>query len=307
MVLRCRPSSSVLWIEARFDPGVIDIRQIERILSQLAHIYEQIDEESDLPLAELDTVSSEDREEMARWNKNSTTQSTTPCVHELIRQRTEQQPQALAISSWDGDFSYLRLDEVSSALAVELLRQPIRSGMFVPICLGKSKWTAVSMLALMKVGAAFVLLDPSYPVSRMRNMCETLKATVIVTSKAHNLLASQLNVATTLIVDSLGMEETSPVPAPPSSISPSDPIYATFTSGSTGHPKCVIVHHAGYASSSLAHGKPYHLAADSRVLQFASPAFDSCITEHLSTLMMGGCVCIPSTEDCSSRLAEVMN
>jgi amino acid adenylation domain-containing protein/non-ribosomal peptide synthase protein (TIGR01720 family) len=307
LVLRCRPSSRALWIEARFDPGVIDIRQIERILSQLAHIYEQIDEESDLPLAELDPVSSEDREEMARWNKTTTTQSTRPCVHELIRQRTEQQPQALAISGWDGDFSYLRLDEVSSAMAVELSRRPIRSGMFVPICLGKSKWTAVSMLALMKVGAAFVLLDPSYPLSRMRHMCESLKATLIVTSKANIDVAAQLNVATTLMVDSLNLEDASPVPAPPSSISPSDPIYATFTSGSTGNPKCVIVHHAGYASSSLAHGKPYHFAHDSRVLQFASPAFDSCIIEHLSTLIMGGCVCIPSTADCSSRLAEVMN
>ncbi|KAJ5997606.1 hypothetical protein N7522_009266, partial [Penicillium canescens] len=276
LVLRCRPSSNAMWIEARFDPGVIDSRQTERILSQLAHIYEQIDEESDLLLSELDP-------------------------------RTDQQLQAPAISSWDGELSYQSLDIISSALAAQLSQYSVARGMFVPLCLGKSKWTAVTMLAVMKVGAAFVLLDPSYPVSRLRTMCETLGANVIVTSNAHASVASRLGVATNLNVDSLDLKQNSSDPFSTPTISPFDPVYATFTSGSTGNPKCVIVTHAGYASSALAHGEPYHFTPQSRILQFASPAFDSCIIEHLSTLIMGGCVCIPSAADCQSRLTEVIN
>ncbi|KAJ5816980.1 AMP-dependent synthetase/ligase [Penicillium robsamsonii] len=308
LILRCRPSATTMSIEASFDPAATEPSQMERILSQFIHIYEQIDTKPSLTLLDISVVSTDDLNHLRRENISRKSSTAMPCVHALIERRTQQQPHALALDSWDGSYSYTALDNLSSALAEHLSSHHIGRGSFVPLLLGKTKWMAVAMLAVMKSGAAFVLLEPSHPPSRLRTMCEAIKAPLVLTYGLYIGLAAQLGVPVLLNVDTFDSEQVHyNSSSPKSSVSPQDPVYLTFTSGSTGTPKGVIVHHEGFASSSLAHGKPYHFTPDSRVLQFASPAFDSCIIEHISTLIQGGCVCIPSMDDCHSRLVESMN
>ncbi|KAF9892619.1 hypothetical protein FE257_001021 [Aspergillus nanangensis] len=308
-ILRCRPSKHTLWIEAAFDPAILEVRQAERLLCQFIHIYGQLGHRPDMTIAEIDPVSAEDLEELTSRNLGPLIDfAPPPCVHELIQQRARQQPSAPAISSWDGNLSYQALDELSSNLAGHLAQCPGRRGTFVPLCIEKSKWMAVAMMAVMKSGSAFLLLDPSHPVSRLRTICETVKATMVVTSETKTELVSKLGVDTIIVADDrLSSRSGATLDSSDSSLSSKDPIYATFTSGSTGTPKGLVVHHSGYASSALAHGGPYHITPESRVLQFASPAFDSCIIEHLTTLIFGGCVCVPSAEDCHSHLEDVIN
>ncbi|KAJ5971198.1 AMP-dependent synthetase/ligase [Penicillium vulpinum] len=308
LILRYRPSTTMMSIEASFDPAATEPCQMERILSQLIHIYEQVDTKPGLALSDISVVSPENLSILRRQNILTKHSEIMPCVHSLIERRTRKQPDAMAISSWDGNYSYLALDELSSALADHLSRHLVGSQSFVPLLLGKTKWMAVAMLAVMKAGSAFVLLDPSHPQSRLQNMCEAVKAPLVLTCGLHIELAAQLGVQVLLNLDDFDSEQPHcSSSSRKSSVGSQDPVYLTFTSGSTGTPKGVIVHHEGFASSAMAHGKPYHFTPESRVLQFASPAFDSCIIEHISTLIHGGCVCIPSMDGCRSHLVESMN
>ncbi|KAL2858512.1 hypothetical protein BJY01DRAFT_241841 [Aspergillus pseudoustus] len=302
LILRCRPSDAQMRVEAWFDPAVVEPRQIERILGQLAHIYGQIEKLPSLPLDDIDPISPGDREELIRLSVPAAPSASTPsCVHTLITERATAQGHAPAIHSWDGDLSYKMLDHMTSVLAVHLSSKSIGSGSFVPLLLQKSKWTPIAMLAVMKAGAAFVLLDPSFPAARLKQMCETVQAPFIITCKELASKYVELGAAG-FLVDDFGFETTkSGIPLP--DINPVTPVYATFTSGSTGTPKGVIVKHEGYVASATAHGPSYAFGPTARVLQFASPAFDSCIIENLSTLIMGGCVCIPTQLECHSRLA----
>ncbi|KAL2851264.1 hypothetical protein BJX68DRAFT_266172 [Aspergillus pseudodeflectus] len=308
LILRCRPSQTQMRVEAWFDPAVVEPRQMERILGQLAHIYGQIERLPSIALADVDPTSPEDREELLRFNAPvAPSASTRSCVHTLIQERATAQGEAPAIHSWDGDLSYKMLDEMTSVLAAHLSRESIRSGSFVPLLLPKSKWTPIAMLAVMKAGGAFVLLDPSFPVSRLRQMCEAVQAPFVITCKELANKTAELGTASFLVDDfdfETALDQTQSVSLP--DISPVASLYATFTSGSTGTPKGVLVRHEGYVASATAHGPPYGFGPTARVLQFASPAFDSCIIEHLSTLIMGGCVCIPTQTECHSRLAATI-
>lgn len=85
---------------------------------------------------------------------------------------------------------------------------------------------------------------------------------------------------------------------------PGSAAFVVFTSGSTGTPKGIILDHNALASSILAHAPFLRVTQQTRMLQFASPAFDLYIYEHMTTLVMGGCVCVPSEHEKMNQQAQ---
>ncbi|GIC93737.1 nonribosomal peptide synthetase ftmA [Aspergillus udagawae] len=233
------------------------------------------------------------------------------CVHDVITQKCQQAPEAPAIAAWDGSFTYGELDTLSTRLASILVLLGVKPETFVPICMDKSRWTTVAILGVMKAGGAFALLDPSHPVSRLHTLCEDLGAGMVLTCTAQRERC--MAIANAIVVDRLceawfpsttrsttttttattttTPEMNSPQTTKP--VSPTNALYVAFTSGSTGKPKGVVIEHRAYASGAREHLPVFEIDHTSRVLQFSSYAFDVSIMETLSTLMAGGCLCVP--------------
>lgn len=245
-----------------------------------------------------------DIQKLKVWN-GTVPERINRCVHSVIHDRCREQPNAQAVRAWDGDFTYNQLDELSTALATHLMNRGIGIENFVPVYFEKSKWTTVAILGVLKSGAAFVLLDPSQPLSRLQGICEDVSARIIVTSKDNIALAANLT-REAVVLDSDNVaawrKEKTPVKVTP--VTPENAAYAVFTSGSTGKPKAAIIEHATYSSAAVAHGRALFLNRSSRVFQFASYAFDVSISDNLMTLVAGGCVCVPSETDRKSNISE---
>ncbi|KAF4156800.1 hypothetical protein CNMCM6069_006322 [Aspergillus lentulus] len=112
-----------------------------------------------------------------------------PNVNELICHECVEHPSRLAVDAWDIQFTYQELDELSTNLAQHLVAIGVRTGEFVPICLEKSGWTPIAMLAVIKSGAAFILLDPAVPVQRLIDSCRQAKLDLVLTVTATVQLA----------------------------------------------------------------------------------------------------------------------
>lgn len=240
-----------------------------------------------------------DLNEIWRWN-HQLPPSYNFCTQELIAERARATPEKTAIDSWDGTLTYGQVDRYSTSLARTLKDMGVELNDFLPLCFEKSRWTIVAVLAAMKVGATFVMMDPSIPLARLQNMREQVGAKTIVTSqKQHDLSASIIPDGKLFVVEenaftNVNNEEH----LPELSTVPSDTLmYLIFTSGSTGTPKGVKVSHGTYTSSAIPRAKAVGYTEDSRVLDFASYAFDVSIDSMLLTLANGGCLCIPSDED----------
>lgn len=143
------------------------------------------------------------------------------------------------------------------------------------------------MLEVLKAGGAFVLLDPSHPVDRLRIICRDIGTSFVLSASrdADGVAALGLPV----------IEMDSPHPAletemEPVVVRPDNAAYISFTSRSTGTPKGAIIEHAMLCTVTEAHGPALLLTADSRVFQFASYAFDASTLVILATLMFGGCI-----------------
>lgn len=228
------------------------------------------------------------------------------CMHDYISERAKSYPNKVAIASWDGDLTYAEVDRYSTITAGRLVNMGVKLHDFVPLCFEKSRWTIVAVLAVMKAGATLVMMDPSLPIARLQNMATQVNATTMLSSRQQIEFSKTILPGEPLIVeaDAFATEtENEKLPelvrVPPTAL-----MYLIFTSGSTGTPKGVKISHQTYTSSALPRAEAVGYTESSRVLDFASYAFDVSIDSMLLTLGNGGCLCIPSDED---RMNDINN
>ncbi|EAW12140.1 nonribosomal peptide synthase SidD [Aspergillus clavatus NRRL 1] len=240
-----------------------------------------------------------DLNEIWRWN-HDLPPTYSFCMHEMISQRAQETSDKEAIASWDGSLTYGEIDRYSNHVAHSLRDMGVKLHDVIPVCFEKSRWTVVAVLGVMKTGATFVLMDPTLPLARLQNMREQVGASTMVASrKQYKLATSVIPDGKFFVVDEAAFtslpDTQDPPPLPP--VPSSALMYIIFTSGSTGTPKGVKLSHETYTSSAIPRAKAVGYTPNSRVLDFASYAFDVSIDSMLLTLGNGGCLCIPSDED----------
>ncbi|ODA81663.1 hypothetical protein RJ55_00165 [Drechmeria coniospora] len=228
-------------------------------------------------------------------------------IHDLIATITRQQGPEEALCSSEMSLSYDALNRLSTRLAAHLISLGVGKGEIVPLCFEKSVWTVVSMLATLKSGAAFVLLDPTQPLQRLQDLLAQVEPHYILTSCLQDKKREFGMSLRRVVVDGTFIGN---LPETPSNqlprVSPSDLAYMIFTSGSTGQPKGVMISHSALASSAAAYGEALKLVPRKRVLQFSSYTFDASLNETLVVLLRGGTICVASDEERMEDLSGFM-
>ncbi|KAF2220762.1 nonribosomal peptide synthase SidD [Elsinoe ampelina] len=220
------------------------------------------------------------------------------CMQDIIADQAADYPNKPAIDSWDGRLTYAEVDLYSSYTATMLVARGVQPHSFVPICFEKSKWATVAILAVMKAGATFVMVDPSLPLTRLQNIATQVNAEIVIASVPQQDFARSIlpdGQVITLSDDTFNNPLLAVEKLP--TVDSSTIMYLIFTSGSTGTPKGVMISHETYTSSAFPRAKAVGYNASSRVLDFASYAFDVSIDSMLLTLANGGCLCIPSDQE----------
>ncbi|KAL6879178.1 hypothetical protein J3F83DRAFT_768450 [Trichoderma novae-zelandiae] len=228
------------------------------------------------------------------------------CVHNVIMAQTLIHPDRVAVSSWDMKLTYKELDERSTLLALYLSDMGVGPEKLVCLCFEKSAWTIIAMLAVMKAGGAFVPMDPAFPEMRKKQIMGEVDTDIVLVSPLtkEKLAGSsqQLVVVCQELLDSIVTDKPLHDTA-----SPSNAAYVIFTSGSTGKPKGILVEHRNFCSGVKGHAVGLGFMAGYRVLQVSSYVFDASLTEILTTLMIGGCVCVPDDDTKANDLVGFIN
>jgi thioester reductase-like protein len=258
---------------------------------------------TDTIVADLDICGTQSRETISKWNQHSTS---TPnrLLHDLVGQGFRHKLDAIAILSWDGQMSYFELDKRSSSLAAYLMETydlgPSRT---VALCFEKCTWAIVSMLAVLKAGAAYCCLDPSHPSARHDSLIHALNASVVLTSTLHESRFERHRVL--VPTEELVCQQRQ---YRPTDVQPSDICMVAFTSGSTGNPKGIVHTHNSLVTGIISNSRPQRLDREGvSTYQWSSFTFDVSMIEIYAPLIYGGRICIPSDEERINSVEESMN
>lgn len=307
LVLECEPGDSTLALNVAYDSSVLSHGQIDRFCDQLGHIIRVVcQSDAQETVHDLPRVSHRDLDDIWRWNP-APDHFEEEYLDDRILQAARVSPQAQAVHSWDGEFSYGELDRLSAQLASYLRHQKVRPGDIIPVCSKKSKWIPVAFLGIMRAGAAITTVDFAAPDERASEIIRQTESTVVLTASPESIPAfpSQVTCFDLLQLERPGIWQTEVRDA----LAPRkarDAAYICFTSGSTGQPKGVVIDHVG-ASNIDAMASLCGISSSTRMLCFSSLAFDAYVWEFFTTLIRGGCLCIPTEESKLERLANTIN
>ncbi|SMY21059.1 unnamed protein product [Zymoseptoria tritici ST99CH_1A5] len=303
LTIICEIGQDSVLIRAKYDACLLPQAQMRRMLAHFEHLALAVCRESAATmLSDVSMLTIQDEQQIGIWN-NEAPLPVDNCIHKLIEWQAALRPSALAVHAWDGNFTYAELEAQACRVADLLVALGVKMEDTVLLCFEKSKWAQVALLGVLKAGAAFFLLDAQHPISRLQ--CAASK------SNACLLLHSASTAATAAVVlqDRLLIGGASDESLPTCkgwrtvALRPSSAAYLIATSGTSGSPKISVIEHRSYCSSAAGHIRRIKLDQNSRVLQFSSYAFDTCIEDILSTLIVGGCICVPSEADRIGDLA----
>jgi hypothetical protein len=185
LVLECKGNSKKVDVTAHYDQNVLSAWEIQRIMYQLDNVLKQLSGlqkfGANSILDEVRIFSPEDRELVGEWN-SAEPELVEACIHEEFEEMAFSQPDSLAITAWDGQFTYAELKNEATRLAYHLVGEGVEPEVFVPICMDKSKWAIVAILSILMAGGAYVPLDPSAPIARHQEIIQDVNATIVICS-----------------------------------------------------------------------------------------------------------------------------
>ena len=266
-------------------------QEIFDIHKRIIHIISQIVENYNIDLKDIDIVTIEEKNKILYdFNNTSTEYPKNKTIVELFEEQVIQTPDNIAIVFEDQKLTYKELNEKANSLAHFLrFEKNITRNEFVGIMVNRSLEMIISILAVLKSGAAYIPIDPTYPKDRIDYMLKNSNAKILLTQ---NNLNNKINFNNIIFVDlsnndiyntfkSNNLEHIN---------KSNDTSYVIFTSGSTGNPKGVVLNHK--ALSNLTNYCNHYIEylktpSNMAIVSITTVSFDIFIFETLISLQKG--------------------
>ncbi|MEM6685541.1 MAG: amino acid adenylation domain-containing protein, partial [Bacteroidota bacterium] len=245
-------------------------------------------EKPTVPLGDINYLSVEEKEELlTTLNTNTLAYPKEETLVSLFTKQAAQTPDANAIVYNDTALTYSELDELSNQLAHCLIKEHnVKLNDLVAVKLDRSEQFLVTILGILKAGAAYIPIDTNYPQERKEFILNDADVQLLITDSNYifdldyyegNLFAIDIDFEAAQFETTLPNVE----------INAEDVAYIIYTSGSTGTPKGVMIQHQGIVNTAMAIIHGMDLASCKHSLQFASYSFDASVFEIYNALLSG--------------------
>ena len=257
-------------------------------------------------LGEIDLLTGEMAAMLDAFNATGKDYPVTDIVS-LFRDSAAKHSGLPAVIFKDEALTYAQVDGISERIAGYLRSLGIGRGSVVSVLIPRNPYMATASLGVLKSGAAYQPLDPTYPSDRLTFMMQDAEAKLLIADETLLSKVPEYKGPVLLTKDIPALPACEPIAENPA---PDDLFILLYTSGSTGTPKGVMLEHRNLANFCAWYREFYHLDASSRVAAYASYGFDANMMDLYPALTTGARVVIieeeirldlMALEDCFSR------
>ncbi|MEQ8500793.1 MAG: amino acid adenylation domain-containing protein, partial [Sneathiellaceae bacterium] len=294
LTLYVAPVGEGLVTRWEYNSDIFDEGRIARLAGHFERILRDALAHPDRPLGRLELVTGPERRQLAGWRDGPARDSVWDTLVAGFEAQAERRPRATALAGPGCALDFDTVNRRANRLAHYLQRRGVSPGSVVGLCLQPGPEAVVALLGIVKAGAAYLPLDPAYPVERLAAMLATADAALVLSeSGLADLLPAQA--ATCLLdraADAIAGESDRNLPDRPA---PDDLLYVIFTSGSTGQPKGAGVRHRGFANLLQWYCRTLDLGPGDRGLLVSALGFDLTQKNLFAPLVTGAALHFPAT------------
>ncbi|MDT5338569.1 MAG: hypothetical protein QOD90_4074, partial [Mycobacterium sp.] len=277
----------------QFRTDVFDGATIETLVERLKRVLLALTADPAVRLSSVDLLESGERTRLNQWGNQAalTTPAAPVSIPQAFAHRVQAAPDAVALVCGETSWTYREVDESAKRLAHLLVGYGVGPGANVALVFERSAHAVITMLAVLKTGAAYLALDPGLPRARLDFMLADAAPVAAVTTAE---LADRLDGHALPIIDyaqtDVSAEEAQEGHAKTSisAPAPDDIAYFVYTSGTTGTPKGVAITHHNLTQLILSQDGGLPTATDQAWPQWHSYAFDFSVWEIWGALLGGG-------------------
>ncbi|MES2825119.1 MAG: amino acid adenylation domain-containing protein [Pseudomonadota bacterium] len=278
-----------IYMEVKYNQALYEVDTINRILDSYCRVTAGLLQRPMELVGKAIALPEADERKFAQWNTTQCDYAQNLCIHEHFESVAKKQSDATAIVFPDGELTYGELNNKANKLAHYLRAQGVEAEEFVAVLIEPSINVVISILAILKAGAAYVPIDIHYPQQRIESILEDSRARFALYCNNYNFVFPSH--VTPLCIDNRAQDVLASfseknIAVSTSGALPNSLAYMIYTSGSTGKPKGVMIEHKNIFA--LVADKNYvKIGKHSVIAQASSIAFDAATFEIWGALTAG--------------------
>ena len=286
-----------LLLDLNYNADIISAHSAMFMAQRFGGLLATIAHTPDATVGAIDMLGPHDREALAAWNSTTAPLPAFASLPGLLCAQAASTPERVALRFGETAWRYRDLDARSSQLADALSARGVGKGALVGVCLERGPDLVVALLAVLKLGAGYVPLDPAYPQDRLRFMVDDAGLALVVSvQEAAAPLALPRPRLLLLDGDAAAIDAAPPAARAADPVGRDAPAYVIYTSGSTGKPKGVVVPHGAVLNFLASMREAPGLGADDRLLAVTTPSFDISVLELFLPLSVGAEIVLATRE-----------
>jgi amino acid adenylation domain-containing protein len=281
-----------LWGHVEYSTELFGPQIVEQLMAHLVRLLERIADDPDERIGDIPLLTEEELGQiLGDWNDTSVPSSWDGCLHGAFQSQVARTPDAVAVVSAQEVLTYAELNARANRVARRLRSLGAQPEDLVAICGERSIALIVSVLGVLKSGAAYVPLNPFDPPERLSASLRTARPKILLSDRSfdHEPVTDVPGIHLSMAwpdVDGLGADD---LPATAGDINAA---YVIFTSGSTGAPKGVTVSHRSVTNHLAWMLSAFPLDVGDRTALKYPVTFDAAVCEIFCPLLAGATLVI---------------